>query len=545
MKNAETTDKKPKDGVMISASEYAEFVTLKAENDELKKLIGPELTSLKDENEELRGKIDWLMEQIALSKKKTFGASSEKSEYMQIDIFNEAEVFSSDEEEAATTQIKGYTRKKKTSELPSTLPDNLPVEIIKCTLPEEDMACGICGYERHEIGSTLARRELEFIPAAAKIKEYWQSSYGCRNCENTGTKVDVVKAEVPKAVIKGSFASPEAIAHIATQKFVMGSPLYRQEQELHRKGIGLSRQTMSNWLVKAAESYLYRIYDSLHEDLKKNDILHADETELQVLKEPGKNAQSKSLWMYRSGKYEKKQVVLFEYTPGRGSEYPATFLRGYKGFMHTDGYSAYRALAKGSDPDPPDIVISGCWAHARRYFTDIVKDLKKNEAIKGTVTEKALEYIGALFKIEDQAKDMSPYERLAYRDKNARMIIDEYFPWCRSIINDCAGSLYKAVNYSLNQEAELRNYLLDGSLDISNNIGENAIRPFCVGRKNWLFCDTPAGAEASATIYSIIETAKANGIDAFEYMEDFMPWSESLPGYCRRPDKTPTEKLAS
>jgi hypothetical protein len=210
-------------------------------------------------------------------------------------------------------------------------------------------------------------------------------------------------------------------------------------------------------------------------------------------------------------------------------------------------------LARESGTDPPGIVISVCWAHARRKFTDIIKGLEKNVTIKGTVTEKALAYIGELFKIEEKIKDISPAGRHDYRKEHAQPVVDRYFAWLKSIQAECMGSLGKAVNYSLNHETGLRVYLLDGRLDISNNLAENAIRPFCVGRRNWLFSDTPNGAEASAVCYGLIETAKANGVNAFEYLryifsvfknsdiasldlEDFMPWSESLPDACRLPD---------
>ena len=261
------------------------------------------------------------------------------------------------------------------------------------------------------------------------------------------------------------------------------------------------------------------------------------------------------MWMYRTGGFAARQIILFDYTPGRGAEYPKKFLEGYSGYAMTDGYSAYRVLMKEEGDKPRDVVIVNCWAHARRYYTNIVKGLKKGETIKGTETEKALKYIGKLFHIEKLAKDMSPEKRFEYRKTNAERIVDEYFAWCGSIIDDCAGSLYKAVNYSLNHEAYLRNYLRDGRLDISNNLGENAIRPFCVGRRNWLFSDTPNGAESSAIIYSVIETAKANMVDPFEYMKyifevfkdsdigsldlnEFMPWSPSLPDQCRIESQT-------
>jgi len=271
-----------------------------------------------------------------------------------------------------------------------------------------------------------------------------------------------------------------------------------------------------------------------------------------VLDEPGREATQKSyMWMYRTGTYEKKNVILFNYAPGRGAEYPKAFLKGFSGHIHTDGYTAYRVLLKedkGEEggAEPPDITIVGCWAHARRKFADVVKGKPKNQTLTGTVTEKALVQIAALFKIEEKARGLPADERLKYREKHARPLVDKYFAWLKQIKDDCSGSVATAVNYSLKYENDLRVYLGGGRLEISNNLGENAIRPFCVGRRNWLFSDTPAGAEASAIVYGIIETAKANGLDASQYlkhiftvfkdsdidsldMEEFMPWSASLP----------------
>jgi len=436
MKNATINDNIPEGMVMIPATEYAELMTLKAE-----------YPSLKEEHKELKNKVDWLMEQVCLSKKKTFGSSSEKSEYLQTDIFNEADVFSSDEEETARTEVKGHTRKKKTNELPSSLPDNLPVEMISCTLPKENMTCDICGQQRHEIGSTLARRELLFIPATAKIKEYWQASYGCRNCENSGTQVNVVKAEVPQAVIKGSFASPEAIAHIAVQKFVMGSPLYRQEQELHRKGISLSRQTMSNWLVTASQRHLYKIYDSLKEDLGQNDILHADETELQVLKEPGKSTQSKSfMWLYRTGSENDYPIVLYEYQPDRKHKRPREFLDGFSGYLQTDGYGAYRNL-------PDEISVVCCFAHARRKFTDALAALKDRppDDRKRTIAGKGKEYCDALFKIEHDIEGLDAAGKKIKRQELALPILYEMRTWLDSVRAPGESKTGKALTYLKNQ----------------------------------------------------------------------------------------------
>ncbi len=486
--------------VTIPATEYAE---LKFQNDKLK-----------TENDELKERLDWLLERVRLAKKKEFGQSSEKSEYIQLDIFNEAEAFNDEQiKEPELTEIKAYKRKK-SKELTSRLPEDLPVEVIECTLDFDDLTCDKCGCERHEIGRTLVRSELKLIPAQASIKEYWQVTYGCRRCENEGTEVPIIKAKVPKAAIKGSFASPEAIAHIATQKFVMGSPLYRQEQELNRGGILLSRQTMSNWLIKATETHLFQIYDKMHEDIKANSVLHADETTLQVLKEPEKKAQSKSyMWLYRTGTENKYPIILYDYQPDRGHKRPRDFLSGYKGYLQVDGYNAYKKLSN-------DITIIGCFAHARRKFTDALAALsgRPDDDKKKTIAGKGKEYCDALFQIERDIKEMGFDDRKKERQKRAVPILNEFKTWLDQ--NNASGKSKtgEALTYMRNQWEYLSKYVNDGRLEISNNRAERSIKPFVIGRKNFLFANTPEGARTSAVLYSIIETAKENGLDPYLYL---------------------------
>jgi len=490
--------------VTISASEYAEFASLKSENDKLKREVS-----------KLEGKIEWLIGQAMLSKKREFGSSSEKTEYLQLDIFNEAEVYADDEgAPPEVTEIKGYTRKKKREDLPSRLPDNLPVEVIECTLPEKGMTCSTCGHERHVIGKKCVRKELKLIPATAQVKEYWQNTYGCRNCENTGTSVKVVKAPVPNAVIKGSFGSPETISHIAVQKFVMGSPLYRQEQELKAKGIDLSRQTMSNWLIKATEAHLYPIYDKMHEDIKKNTVLHADETTLQVLREPDKATSSRSyMWLYRTGSENNYPIVLYEYQPDRKHKRPREFLCGYSGYLHTDGYAGYKSL-------PDEISIVCCFAHARRKFTDALVALKDHPADdkKKTIAGKGKEYCDALFLIEKDIKDMDFTERKNERQKRALPILENMHDWLKQVSASGSSKTGEALVYMKNQWDYLIKYINDGRLEISNNRAERSIKPFVIGRKNFLFANTPKGAKTSAVLYSIIETAKENGLNPYLYL---------------------------
>ena len=277
------------------------------------------VTITRAEYEAMQAQINWFMEQMRLLKKKTFGASSEKSHEEILGqlslLFDEAELqlLSGDEKEAETASVVGYARKKRTGGVTEMLPENVPVEVVEHRPPENMLNCPKCGAVMTEIGKEV-RRSLLIIPAQVKIREDWYFTYGCPNCKLDGTETPILKTEKAPSVIPGSYASPEAIAHIMVQKFVMGSPLYRQEQELNRSGVMLSRQTMSNWILRAADDWLKPIYDELHRQLLQHQVLHADETTLQVLHEDGKKAQSKSyMWLYRTGGDAGQPIVLYEY----------------------------------------------------------------------------------------------------------------------------------------------------------------------------------------------------------------------------------------
>ena len=310
----------------------------------------------------LESQIELLTEALRLARHKRFGASSEKTDESFMEqlsfLFNEAEVFSTAEKgEPEATDGAGHKRHKKHTYTLDTIPEGIPTKQVEHRLEGEDLVCPQCGDTMTEIGKEVVKT-LEIIPAQYIVREDIYYTYACKSCsENAdeGCETPVVKAPREKNIIPGSFATPEAIAHIMTQKFVMGSPLYRQEQEINRQGVQLSRQTMSNWILKVTEDYLTPVYKQLHKELLKRDVLHADETTLQVLHEPGKAPQSESyMWLYRTSGDTDKPIVLYEYQPGRGAKHPKEFLAGYKGYLHTDGYQGYHSL-------PEDITVVGCW----------------------------------------------------------------------------------------------------------------------------------------------------------------------------------------
>lgn len=489
---------------------------------------------------ELEQQVQWFMAQIRLAKHKQFGVSSEKTDDIQLSIFNEAES-SSDMTmpEPELTEIKTHYRKR-TRLTTDKLPQDLPVEVIEHELPMEECICPECGSDMHTMGKE-SREELKLIPAKAIITRHVQHVYACRKCEMTSDHVPILKADMPEPVIKGGFAAPETIAHIAVQKFMMASPLYRQEQELKQNGILLSRQTMSNWLLKACDDWLVPIYEEMKERLCKHNVLHADETTLQVLKEPGKAAQAKSyMWLYRTSGEAQHQIVLYDYQPDRRHIHPQAFLKNFAGYLHCDGYEGYHKL-------PPDIIIVGCLAHLRRKFFDALKTLPKEKQPESNAA-KGVSYLDKLFHLEKQFASFAPDKRHKERERLSRPLFEEFYHWVGGITALPNTLLGRALHYAQSQREYLEKYLLDGRLEISNNRAERSIKSFVIGRKNWLFANTPNGARASAIYYSLIVSARENGLNPFEYLtwiftnapnlgrsgyissiKDFLPGSAVLP----------------
>jgi len=453
------------------------------------------------------------MERLKLNNKKMFGSSSEKTECEnsdQISLFNEVEA-TVDESipEPELTEVKTHYRKK--SKMKDRVPDDLPVEIVEHKLPEDEQTCPQCGEKLHVLGKETVREELKIIPAKAVIVRHIRYTYACRNCEKNDITVPIIKAPVPNAVIKGGFASPESVAYIMSQKYVLDVPLTRQEADFKRRDILLSRQTMCNWLMKASEDWLTPIYEKLHKEFLSYDVAHADETTVQVLKELDKKAQSKSyMWLYRTGSYAKHQVALYDYQSSRSAKHALTFLEGFTGYLHCDGYSAYKKL-------PEDVKLVGCWAHARRKFDEALNCLDESQR-KDSKAQLGFNYCQKLFAIERKIKDLSQEERFNKRQELAKPVLDEFLSWLNSCNAAPKSHFGRAVDYTLRQWQYLQNYLMDGRTEISNNSAEHLAKSFAVCRKNFLFSNTPRGATSSAVILSIISTAMANGHDPYKYL---------------------------
>ncbi|WP_425426574.1 IS66 family transposase, partial [Alicyclobacillus macrosporangiidus] len=359
------------------------------------------------ENAELKKQVKLLLEELRLARHRQFGKSSErtKEDQVRLDlVFNEAEAEAQPEAEEPTVETVTYQRRKKQPGQREAMLADLPVERIEYRLSEQERICSCCNAVMDEVGAEV-RRELKHIPAQTVLVEHVQYKYACRPCDKHGTETPMVKAQMPRPPIPGSLASASMLAHVIDKKYVDGLPLYRQEQQFARKDLALSRQTLANWVVIGATRWLSLVYDRLHEEMLSRKYLHADETTLQVLHEPGRAAESESyMWLYRSGR-DGPPIVLFDYQETRSREHPRRFLGGFKGYLHVDGYSGYH--------DIEGVTLVGCWAHARRKFDEALTALPTAERKKPTAARIGLEYCNRLFKIERGLKDETPEERRA------------------------------------------------------------------------------------------------------------------------------------
>jgi len=468
--------------------------------DALKALVAEQVAR----NAHLQSRVVTLQEQLNLALARRYAASSEKLSPDQIRLFDEAEVETQAAvpTEAETISVPAHTRRKRGRK---PLPEVLPrVEVVH-DLPETERVCPHDGHLLGEIGEVTSE-QLDIVPAKIQVIRHIRKRYACRcgQCIKT--------APLPPQPIPRSLASPGLLAHITVSKYQDALPLYRQEAILRRIGVDIPRATLANWMIQAG-TLVQPLINLLRDRLLAYDILQMDETPVQVLKEPGRAAQSKSyLWLQRGGPPD-QPVVLYDYAPGRGADVPKRLLAGYKGYLQTDGYDGYNAVVAVNG-----LTHVGCMAHARRKFDEAVKAQGKNKS-EGKA-QRGLAQIRKLYRVEKQARKLAPPERHAHRQRHARPILDELRSWLDEALPQVppTSTTGKALNYLHNEWGRLIRYLEDGRLAIDNNAAENAIRPFVLGRKNWLFSASVKGVNASANLYSLIETAKANGLEPYAYL---------------------------
>lgn len=510
----------------------------------------------KAEIDELKRKLEHMNEVFANAQRARFGQSSEQKNYVlgkdQLSLFNEAESsqdHKAEEPKPNTIFVEAHERKKKRSQ--TEMLNNLPEEEVLLEIPEGQLVCGKCGGKMKPIGKKFLRHEMQIVPKQIKLLAYYAVTYACDSCEKDTGLAHIVSVKPPIPLMKHSLASPSTVAYIMTQKYVDGLPLARQEKIWAREGVSLSRATMANWVIQCSEVWLKPLYRHMKQELLTHSVIHADETVVQILKEDGKPATSESrMWLYASAALLRHQVRLFEYQPDRSGKRPESFLKGFEGALVTDGYAGYNQVQK--------VTHCGCWAHARRKWREAMPD---GATVKTSKAAIGFRYCNQLFAEERKCVLYKPEYRKEYRQGKELPLLEEYFAWLNTVHPEKGSKLEEAVRYSINQKQQLCAFLDKVEVPISNNLAENAIRPFTLGRKNWLFCDTPKGAKASAIVYSLVESAKANGIEPFAYLqhvlvqlpylgkspsheelETLMPWAPDIQQEYKMPNSDAYEK---
>ena len=516
-----------------------------------------QMEGLTKQTQALNDKMQLVMEQLVLSKKSRFGRSSEKMagpgqiRFMEVDgeivFFNEAEaVCDLDAPEPDSLEPQQPKKKKQAGKREADLA-GLPVRRIDHYLSEKELAAEFGEKGWKQLPDAISRC-YRFVPAKVEVEEHHVGVYSSKTDDR------MVKAPHPKKLLPGSLVSPSLAAAVLNGKYVNAVPLYRLEKEFERYGLAITRQNMANWVIRLGESCFGPLYDYLHTLLYRYPVIQADETPVLVNKD-GRPAGSKSwMWVYRSGcLYQKEQVILYEYQKTRNASHPRKFLKDYNGICVTDGYQVYHTLEKEKE----DLKIAGCWVHCRRKFAEALEVIPK-ELRKQSVLDLLMSQIRAIYREEGKLSALSADERAEKRQLVVKPLVDAFFAYVKQNSGRVSksGKAGEAFTYALNQEPYLRVFLENGDVPMDNNASERAIRGFCIGKKNWEMIDTVHGASASAIIYSISETAKANGLKPYEYFEyllteipkhqdessteflaDLLPWSKKLPEYIRKPKK--------
>jgi transposase len=470
------------------------------------------------------GQIERLREQNALLIQRLFGRKSEQSsdpDSPQLVMFNEAESLAEAAPEAPADEVEEEAvaptkRRGKRKPLPAELPR---VEVVH-ELPEHELTCE-CGCRKQAIGEETSE-QLEIIPMQVQVIRHIRKTYACKACESAP-----VTADKPAQLIEKSLASPSVLAMLLATKYADGIPLYRFEKMLSRHGIDIPRQTLGRWVIQCGEQ-LQPLLNLMRDRLLDSPVIHCDETRVQVLKEPDRAPSSQSWMWVQTGGPPDRPVILFDYSTSRAQEVPLRLLAGYRGYLMTDDYAGYNAVAAQAG-----VERLACWAHARRKFVEAQKVQPKGKTGRADI---ALGMINKLYGIERGLKDANDEQRHHGRQQHSLPLLAQLKAWLDKTQPQVAAqnALGKAVNYLASNWSRLERYIEAGHLPIDNNAAERAIRPFVIGRKNWLFSDTPKGATASAQLYSLIETAKANGWEPYAWLRhvlERLPLINSVEGY--------------
>lgn len=518
------------------------------------------LLAMQEKAEKLESQVNSMNERMELWRQERYGRKSEKNlvdpdQTVIPYFFDEAETVAeenpNEEAELEEYVLKKVKRKKKVGARDEDL-DNLPQEEHDHDVSPEELDAMFGEGNYRELPPDKYRR-LKYIPAYWVVENHTVHVY-------VGTdglhQDEFVRGDRPKDLLRNSILTPSLMAAIMNAKYVNGMPLYRIEQEFSHDGFAITRQNMGNWVIQCAQRYLSPVYERMRQELLTHPVTQADETPVEVIKD-GRAAGSESyMWVHRSGEFDDHQLVLFEYQKTRKSDHPIEFYKDYKGILVTDGLEQYHRL----DRILENVTNANCWAHARRFFADAVKAFGKGHEMeaKVSVAHQALIKIGAIYKLEGTLRELSAEDRLRVRQASIKPMVDEYFAWVKTTLEDTSlllkGKTAQGLYYSLNQEPYLRIFLTNGDVPIDNSASERAIRPFVIGRNNWLFSFSIKGAQASATVYSITESAKMNNLRPYDYLvylfsslkdradenghidpgdiDDLLPWSQTLPDNC-------------
>ena len=505
------------------------------------RLLEEQLAHSNQQNEDLAKQIEVLTEQVRQLTKLLYGSKTEKSRYQTADgqasLFDDDSSFNlSEPTEEQSQQTTTYTvvRKIRTKKRNDSLREDIETETIHHH--PENTICDCCHHQMVEIGSTLAREEAAFIPAKMMRVQHIEHAYECKACKgDTLQQAQIKRGKSPKAAIQRSLASPSVLAKLIYDKFIQYLPLYRQVKEWNRYGLETNDKNLSNWVIRAATDWLLPIYERMKAEMMTKSILHVDETYAQIInRSDGKTGQANAYnWVYRTVPSQGPTIILFDSALSRARTVLDSFTQNFKGTIICDGYSAYGKLQ--------DVTFANCWAHVRRYW---LKADSKNGRL-------GVQYCDKLYELERKFKKLSPSKRRKKRQKHSKPIVEKFLRWIETSSFYGKNALAKAAEYTLNRVDGLTAFLDDGRIGIDNNPAENAIRPNVLGRKNWLFSVSEAGAQANAICLSLAETAKANGVDFYEYIKklfldlpnldihqntavlnQYLPWSKKIKETC-------------
>lgn len=515
--------------------------------------------SMQGQHDALNENIEKLIEQVRIANSYRFGRHTEtmKSIDGQLSFFDEAEAFYDVSVKEPSAEEVFPVRKKKAKGQRELNLKEFPEEIIPPYSVSEESLDDFYGRGNWRRMPDEVYKRLRYEPESWTVEVHTVEVYVGTNGDHQD---EFMRGSRPKDLLRNSIVTPSLLASILNVKYVNSSALHRIEQEFERNGVNISRQTMSNWIIKCADRYFTPFVERMKQELLTLHVTQSDETPTQVISDSDRPNSKCYMWVHRSGEfYRERPIVIYEYQKGRDHQKPLDFYRDYKGILVTDSLQQYHLV----DKKLPDVTNANCWAHARRAFADAVKamDKKNPQMVRQSVAYRALQKISEFYNTDTELKELSSQERLQKRQEEIRPLVEEFFAWTKEQVEQCTvppkTKTGQGLNYLINQEAYLKVFLTDGDVPIDNSASERAIRTFCIGKKNWMFHNTANGASASAMVYSISETAKLNNLRPYYYfkyiltelpklcdeqgtinpadLDHLMPWAEDLPDECRKP----------